>query len=113
MLSVILLLIFPTPANCGWHAMITPEDVPKQPGNPVNVVLNDPRSTKRYSTFALQLRPKAHSAPPPTVQPVFVMPLPLKFHTGQVVAVQGGDPGGEVGAKNPVADAKLSTSTRP
>jgi hypothetical protein len=53
MLSIILLLMVPTPATCSWQLMMMPEDVPKQPGNPVNVVLNDPRSTKRYSTFAL------------------------------------------------------------
>jgi hypothetical protein len=109
MLSVILLLMLPAPAAVLLQVMA----LPAQTGNPANVVLIVPKSTKRYSNFTLQLPPTAHSAPPPAVQPVLVTPLPLKFQIGQSdPAGQGRDPGTK-GLRNPVDDAKLSTVTRP
>src|SRR5213082_2969596 len=120
MLSVILLWIVPVPATAGMQELLPGITGPKQPPNPVNVVLNDPRSTKRYSAFAVQLPPKANSAPPPTVQPIFVTRL-LKFQSGQVPKMAGapigtlqvGEPPTTSGTAVALAEAELSISIRP
>ena len=64
MLSVILLLMFPVPpaGNAAQPKPPVGVTTPKQPGKPVKPVLNDPRLTKRYSTFALQLPPRPFRA---------------------------------------------------
>src|SRR5690242_5628887 len=109
MFSVIALWIVPAPAAVERQAC---PGVAKQPANPVNVVLNDPRSTKRYSNFAVQLPPSANSVPKPTVHPIFVTPLPLNPQTEQVLPTAiVHRVGGTLGI--PVAEAELSISIRP
>jgi hypothetical protein len=111
---VIVVCIVPVPAALTRQAKSMPLTTPKQPLRPVNVVSNDPRSTKSYSNFAVQLPPRANSAPPPAVHPILVTPLSLKSQRGQVLAAGLLQVGGTAIALGiALAEAELSTSIRP